>query len=143
MNIKLLGDRVIVRHLGYEEEDKSGFKILETEMEKPLKGLVLKVGPGINGLPMTVQEGDTVLYGKNAGIKIDEHAGSNFGTSVVCIVPEIDLGVAVFTNANFKRFESDRMVSAIKLKVIEKYLNINEKDWNSIFLKVNKELLNR
>lgn len=70
MNIKLLGDRVIVEHHGYEEEDHHGFKVLETEHEKPRKGTVLEVGPGINGNPMIVSKGDTVLYGKDAGMEI-------------------------------------------------------------------------
>jgi chaperonin GroES len=69
-NIKLLGDRVIVKHHGYEEEENSGWKFIETEHDKARKGEVLAVGPGINGLSMTVKEGDIVLYGKDAGMEL-------------------------------------------------------------------------
>ena len=92
MNIKLLGDRVIVKHLGYEEVDKNGFKILFTEMEKALKGEVLKVGPGIDGNPMTVKEGDTVLYGKDVGIEISVEG------QPVMIMRESDIYTAIEEN---------------------------------------------
>ena len=45
----------------------------DTAKEKPLQGKVIAVGPGKKDEPMTLKEGDTVLYGQYSGteIKID------------------------------------------------------------------------
>lgn len=70
MNIKLLGDRVIVKHKNFLEEDNSGFKLLDNDRERVRQGEVLCAGPGLKGLEMTVKKGDTVLYGRDSGVEI-------------------------------------------------------------------------
>lgn len=79
MNIKPLGDRVIVEPIEQKEVKKSGIIIPDTAKEKPQEGRVIAVGPGKlddNGkkIPMDVKAGDKILYGKYSGteIKIDD-----------------------------------------------------------------------
>ena len=46
MNLKPLGDRVIVKAAEAEEQTKSGLFIPDTAKEKPQKGTVIAVGEG-------------------------------------------------------------------------------------------------
>jgi len=79
MNLKPLGDRLIVRAIDEEETTASGIVLPDTAKEKPSKGQVLAVGEGkINEdtgkrTPVDVSEGDEVLYSKYGGteIKVD------------------------------------------------------------------------
>ncbi|MCX6271888.1 MAG: co-chaperone GroES [Bacteroidetes bacterium] len=70
VNIKPLADRVLVEPAKAEEKTVGGIIIPDTAKEKPQKGTVVAVGPGKKDEPMTVKEGDTVLYGKYAGTDI-------------------------------------------------------------------------
>jgi chaperonin GroES len=71
VNIKPLADRVIVRPAESEEKTKGGIIIPDTAKEKPQKGTVVAVGKGKKDEPMTVKEGDSVLYGKYSGTEIN------------------------------------------------------------------------
>ena len=79
MNLKPLGDRVVVKPLSEEDmKTPSGIYIPDTAKEKPQEGEVVAVGPGSkneNGkvAPMDVKIGDIVLFGKWSGteVKID------------------------------------------------------------------------
>lgn len=79
MNIKPLGDRVIIKPIAEDITTKSGIVLPETmEKEKAEKGEVLAVGPGRildNGqvAPMAVKVGDKVMFKKYSPdeIKID------------------------------------------------------------------------
>jgi chaperonin GroES len=79
MNLKPLGDRLIVRAIEEEEKTMSGIVLPDTAKEKPQKGKVLAVGDGkVNEdtgkrTPLDVSEGDEVLYSKYGGteIKVD------------------------------------------------------------------------
>lgn len=73
LNIQPLADRVLVEPASAETTTASGLIIPDTAKEKPQKGTVVAVGKGVKDEPMTVKEGDTVLYGKYSGteIKID------------------------------------------------------------------------
>jgi chaperonin GroES len=79
MNLKPLGDRVIVRAIEEEETTVGGIVLPDTAKEKPQKGKVLAVGDGkVNEdtgkrTPLDVAEGDEVLYSKYGGteIKVD------------------------------------------------------------------------
>ncbi len=78
MNIRPLGDRVVVKPLAQEEKTKSGIVLPDTAKEKPQQGEVLAVGSGKmleNGqrIALEVKVGDKVIYSKYAGteIKID------------------------------------------------------------------------
>lgn len=70
-NIKPLADRVLIEPAPAEEKTASGLFIPDTAQEKPQKGTVKAVGNGKKDEPMTVKEGDTVLYGKYAGTEIN------------------------------------------------------------------------
>ena len=75
MNLKPLGDRLIVEVLDEEETTFSGIVLPDTAKEKPQRGKVLAVGPGPrddNGkfIPMDVAEGDEVVFSKYGGTEI-------------------------------------------------------------------------
>ncbi|MBD8487576.1 co-chaperone GroES [Echinicola sp. CAU 1574] len=70
VNIKPLADRVLVEPAAAEEKTASGLYIPDTAKEKPQKGTVVAVGNGKKDEPLTVQVGDTVLYGKYAGTEL-------------------------------------------------------------------------
>jgi chaperonin GroES len=76
MNLKPLGDRLIVRAIEAEETTASGIVLPDTAKEKPQKGKVLAVGDGkVNEdtgkrTPLDVAEGDEVLYIKYGGTEI-------------------------------------------------------------------------
>jgi len=77
MNIKPLGDRVVIKVLENEETTKSGIVLPGTAKEKPMQGEVLAVGSGelVDGkrVPLELKVGDRVIYSKYAGteVKID------------------------------------------------------------------------
>lgn len=75
MNIKPLGDRVVIKTLAQEEKTKSGIVLPDTAKEKPQQGEVIAVGTGKtldNGqkLPLEVKVGDKVIFSKYAGTEI-------------------------------------------------------------------------
>lgn len=71
MNIKPLGDRVIIEPAAAEEKTASGIIIPDTAKEKPQQGKVIAVGNGLPDEPLTVKKGDTVLYGKYSGTEVN------------------------------------------------------------------------
>jgi chaperonin GroES len=78
MQVKPLGDRVLVKRIDSKEEVRGGIIIPDTAKEKPQEAEVVAVGEGKldeNGkrLPMSVKKGNRVLIGKYSGqdIKID------------------------------------------------------------------------
>ena len=70
INVRPLADRVMVKPAEAETKTAAGIIIPDTAKEKPMKGEVVAVGPGKKDEPMTVKEGDQVLYGKYAGTEI-------------------------------------------------------------------------
>jgi chaperonin GroES len=70
VKIKPLADRVLVEAAAAEDKTAGGIIIPDTAKEKPQKGTIIAVGPGKKDEPMTVKEGDVVLYGKYAGTEI-------------------------------------------------------------------------
>jgi len=77
MNVKPLGDRVLVQAVEQEEVKKGGIIIPDTAKEKPQEGKIVAVGAGKyeDGklIPMNVKKGDRVLISKYGGteIKVD------------------------------------------------------------------------
>lgn len=78
MNLKPLGDRLVVKPLEQEEQTTSGIFLPETAKEKPQQGKVIAAGPGSrkesgDRIDMEVNVDDTVLYAKYSGttIKLD------------------------------------------------------------------------
>lgn len=67
LNIKPIGDRVVVEPAPAEEKTASGIYIPDTAKEKPQRGVIVAVGNGKTDEPLTVKVGDEVLYGKYAG----------------------------------------------------------------------------
>ena len=90
MNLKPLGDRLIVEVLEEEETTVSGIVLPDTAKEKPQRGKVLAVGPGArddNGqhVAMDVAAGDQVIFSKYGGTEI------KLGTDDVLILRETDV----------------------------------------------------
>ena len=78
MNLKPLGDRLVIEPVEQEEQTASGIFLPETAKEKPQQGKVIAAGPGgrkENGerIDLDVTVGDIVLYAKYGGttIKLD------------------------------------------------------------------------
>ena len=71
VNIKPLADRVLIEPVAAEQKTASGIIIPDTAKEKPQRGKVVAVGNGKVDEPLTVNVGDTVLYGKYAGTEIN------------------------------------------------------------------------
>ena len=74
MNIKPLGDRVVIKRLEAEETTKSGIIVTGTAKERPQEAEVVAVGPGaiVDGkrTEMEVKVGDKVLCAKYAGMEV-------------------------------------------------------------------------
>ena len=75
MNIKPLGDRIVIKPLEAQEKTKGGIVLPDTAKEKPQEGKVVAVGKGKvleSGKvePIEVKVGDIVLYGKYSGTEI-------------------------------------------------------------------------
>lgn len=75
MNIKPLGDKVVVKPAKVEEKTESGIILPGSAQEKPHQGTVIAVGPGArddkgNHIPLDVKEGDRVIYGKFGGVDL-------------------------------------------------------------------------
>ncbi len=77
-NIKPLHDRVIVKRIEEGEQVRGGIIIPDTAKEKPQEGEVIAVCDGKRKddgtrIPLDVQAGDRVLFGKYSGseIKVD------------------------------------------------------------------------
>ena len=88
MNLKPLGDRVIIKQDDAEQTTASGLYIAQETKEKPSSGVVLAVGEGKvsdagERLPMPVAVGDRVVYGKFAGQEIE-----NEGEKVVILLAD-------------------------------------------------------
>ena len=71
VNVKPLADRVLVEPAAAEEKTAGGIIIPDTAQEKPQRGKIIAVGNGKPEEPLTVKEGDNVLYGKYAGTEIN------------------------------------------------------------------------
>lgn len=78
MNVRPLGDRIIVKPIDATEKKIGSIVIPDTAKEKPMEGVVEAVGAGKRDdsgklIPMELKAGDKVLYGKYSGteVKID------------------------------------------------------------------------
>ena len=75
MQVKPLGDRVLIKPLETKDMKKGGIIIPDTAKEKPQEGEIIEVGPGRitdegKKITMEVKKGDKVLYGKYSGTEI-------------------------------------------------------------------------
>ena len=79
MNIKPLGDKIIVQRAEAQQQTESGIYLPESAKDKPKEGKIVAVGDGRlnhetgDRIPFSVEEGDHVLFTSYAGteIKID------------------------------------------------------------------------
>ena len=79
MNVRPLRDRIVVKRLEEEEEQRVGGIIIpDTAKEKPQQGKVIAAGTGRitdegKVIPLDVKAGDRILFGKYSGseIKLD------------------------------------------------------------------------
>jgi len=82
MEIKPLGDRVVIKPLEAESKTKGGIVLPDTAKEKPQEGKVVAVGKGKvlengNFQAPEVKVGDKVLYGKYSGNEITTKDGED------------------------------------------------------------------
>jgi chaperonin GroES len=75
MKLVPLGDKVIIRRLEAEERTSGGILLPDAAREKPQQGRVLSVGDGAlladgTRTPLTVQEGDRVVFHAYAGNEV-------------------------------------------------------------------------
>jgi chaperonin GroES len=74
MNIKPLGDRVLVIAIKEEEVTKSGIVLPETAKEKKAEGEIIALGNGEKLTKLNLAIGQKVVFGKYAGddLKVDD-----------------------------------------------------------------------
>ncbi len=74
MNLKPLGDRVVLKELEAQDTTKSGILLVNTSKEKPQEALVVAVGPGgfVDGkeVKMEINVNDKVIYSKYSGTDV-------------------------------------------------------------------------
>ncbi|WP_101773662.1 co-chaperone GroES [Peptostreptococcus faecalis] len=74
MNIKPLGDRVVLKKIEAEEKTSSGIILTGAAKEKPQFAEVVAVGSGIvdgKEIKMELVLGDKVIYNKYAGTEVE------------------------------------------------------------------------
>jgi chaperonin GroES len=83
MNIKPLGDRIVIRREEAQEKTTGGILLPDSAKNKPQRGKVLAVGPGKvrskdgSVTPLQVKVGDTVLFTNWAGDEFKRSHGEN------------------------------------------------------------------
>jgi len=91
MNIRPLGDRVIIKPLAEDEVTSSGIVLPDTaDKEKPEQGEVMAVGNGKrleNGeiVPMSIKVGDKVVFRKYSADEV------KIGKEEILVVSESDI----------------------------------------------------
>jgi chaperonin GroES len=90
VNLKPLGDRVVLEVLEESEQTVGGIFIPDTAREKPQRGLILAVGPGRlredgKREEMQVKVGEKVLFAKYSGTDV------RLGNKEVKILSEKDI----------------------------------------------------
>ena len=74
MQLKPLGNRVVLQHQKAEEKTRSGIVLPDSAKEKPQEAVVIAVGPGKEAdgrmTEMQVREGDKVIYSKYSGTEV-------------------------------------------------------------------------
>ena len=83
MNIRPLYDRIVVKRIEPSEQMQGGLYIPDSAKEKPQEGEVVAVGKGKrlengNIVPLDVQVGDHVLFGKYSGSEAPKSIGEEY-----------------------------------------------------------------
>ena len=95
MNIRPLGDRIVIRREEAEVKTTGGIVLPDTAKNKPQRGTVLAVGPGKmlkdgSRRPLQVKKGDKVLFTSWAG---DEFKGRSTSDNILLMREEDVLAV--------------------------------------------------
>jgi chaperonin GroES len=111
MDLKPLGDRLIVEALEEEETTSSGIVLPDTAKEKPQRGRVLAVGPGPRDedgeyIKMELEEGDEIIFSKYGGTDI------KLGTEEYLILRESDVLAKVVTTGSKKSRKKETAAAA-------------------------------
>jgi len=69
--INPLADRVLVAP-DKADKTETGLVLPSQLREKPLRGVVIAIGPGGGDTPMSLEVGDRVLYSKHAGFSVSD-----------------------------------------------------------------------
>ena len=77
MNIRPIGERVVIKPMQKEEKTQSGILLPDSAQEKPIEGEVMAVGSGrINEkgerVPLEVKVGDIVVFAKFIGTNVKQ-----------------------------------------------------------------------
>jgi len=70
MQIRPLGDRVVIKRIEAVETTKSGIVLPGAAKEKPQEAEIVAVGPGTEKVKMEVAGGDRVLFSKYSGTEV-------------------------------------------------------------------------
>jgi chaperonin GroES len=76
MNVRPLGDKLIVKRAEAEERTESGIYLPESAKDKPKEGKIVALGNGLLNkktgeyMPFTVKKGDRVIFTSYAGTEI-------------------------------------------------------------------------
>lgn len=74
MKVIPLSDRVVIKPLDAEEMTSSGLYLPDQAQERPHRGTVVAVGPGLvedgERVPMQVAVGDEVVYSRYGGTEV-------------------------------------------------------------------------
>ena len=87
LNVKPLGDRILVEAVEEKETKKGGIIIPDTAKEKPTESIVIALGTGKTNddgkkIPFEIKKGDRILCSKYGGteIKLDGKEYKIFGS---------------------------------------------------------------
>lgn len=89
MNLKPIGDRIIIRREASDEKTAGGLLLPEAAKKKPQRGTVLAVGPGKTNhktgelLPLQLKVGDKVLFTSWAGDEYKDRKQAKTGDILI------------------------------------------------------------
>ncbi|HJO15996.1 MAG TPA: co-chaperone GroES [Phycisphaerales bacterium] len=81
MNVKPLGDKLLVKRAEARDRTDAGIYLPETAKDKPQQGTIVATGNGVLNketgqyLPFTVKKGDAVLFTSYAGTEVKMDGG--------------------------------------------------------------------
>jgi chaperonin GroES len=83
MHIRPLHDRIVVKRIENKEDKIGALYVPDSAKEKPQEGEVVAVGKGKRGddgklIPLDVQVGDRVLFGKYSGSDVPKSFGDEY-----------------------------------------------------------------
>jgi chaperonin GroES len=95
MNIRPIGERVVIKPMPKEEKSQGGLFLPDTAQEKPIEGEVVAVGPGRidangNRIAPEVKVGDIVVFAKFIGTTVKQDGVDylivNGDRDILCVI---------------------------------------------------------